>query len=66
MGVWLLGVGDCDPVVSKVKTRLGFHDCSDVVTEQLVQRVRGLQLVHEREPDGVLDDWLCELLGVDR
>lgn len=66
MADWCVGVGDSDPVVAVLKRRLGFVDCSVVVTDALVQRVRGIQLIHGLEPDGVLDDAVLGVVGVGR
>ena len=61
---WLLGIGDSHPIVPYIKRRLGFKDSGPEVSELLSQWVRGIQLRAGKDPDGVIDMWLLELLGL--
>lgn len=61
-----LAVGDVDPLVAACKRKLGVSPVDEVFSESLAQRVRGIQLVHGLEPNGLIDGSVLSILGVER
>lgn len=59
-----LGIGDSDPRIATCKRKLGVSPVDECFTEPLAQRVRGLQLVHGLEPNGLIDEQVLSILGV--
>jgi murein L,D-transpeptidase YcbB/YkuD len=60
-----LGVGDESPVLEAVKRKLGLDPLDGVFTAELAQRVRGLQLLHGMETNGLIDQEFLSLLGLE-
>lgn len=60
-----LGLGDCDPVIATCKRKLGVVPADECVTDLLVQRVRGVQLLNGLEVSGLIDEDVLSLLGVE-
>jgi len=60
-----LGLGDSDPVIATCKRKLGVIPADEQVTELLMQRVRGVQLLNGLEVSGLIDDEVLSVLGVE-
>lgn len=60
-----LGVGDESPVLTDVKRKLGLDPVDAVFTAELAQRVRGMQLLHGLETNGLIDQTILDLLSIE-
>lgn len=61
-----LGPGDQDPVIAVCKRKLGVSPVDECYSEVLAQRLRGLQKLYGLEPNGLIDETVLSILGVDR
>lgn len=60
-----LGVGDESPAIESVKRKLGLDPVDGVFTPELAQRVRGMQLLHGLEANGLIDHEFLSLMDLE-
>lgn len=59
-----LGPGDCSPIIEACKRLLGVFPADGFFSEELAQRIRGVQLMAGVERHGLIDEDLLNRLGI--